>query len=75
MKTIKDLPEHSRSREKLKEKGPAALTDEELVAAILGMGATGVDVRTISRQVASLIREHKEKPWVGAGTTSFWFNS
>lgn len=60
MKTIKDMPRHSRPREKLKEKGPAALTDEELVAAILGMGTAGVDVRTISRQVAGLIREHKD---------------
>jgi len=60
MKTIKDLPEHSRPREKLREKGATALTDEELVTAILGMGTAGVDVRTIGRQVASLIREHKE---------------
>ncbi len=59
MKTIKDLPEHSRPREKLRERGAAALTDEELVAAILGMGTAGVDVRTIARQVAGLIREHK----------------
>ncbi len=29
MKTIKELPQHSRPREKLKEKGPAALTDED----------------------------------------------
>ena len=61
MKTIKDLPKHSRPREKLREKGASALTDEELVAAILGMGTAGVDVRTIARQVASLIREHKGK--------------
>ncbi len=61
MKTIKDMPRHSRPREKLKEKGTAALTDEELVAAILGMGTSGVDVRTISRQVAGLIREHKDE--------------
>jgi DNA repair protein RadC len=60
VKTIKDMPEHSRPREKLREKGTAALTDEELVAAILGMGTAGVDVRTISKQVASLIREHRE---------------
>jgi DNA repair protein RadC len=59
MKTIKDLPEHSRPREKLRERGVSALTDEELVAAILGMGTAGVDVRTIARQVAGLIREHK----------------
>jgi DNA repair protein RadC len=60
MKTIKDMPEHSRPREKLREKGASALTDEELVSAILGMGTVGVDVRTISKQVAGLIREHKE---------------
>ena len=60
MKTIKDMPEHSRPREKLREKGASALSDEELVAAILGMGTVGVDVRTISKQLAGLIREHKE---------------
>lgn len=60
MKTIKDMPEHNRPREKLREKGAPALTDEELVTAILGMGTSGVDVRTIARQVASLIREHKQ---------------
>jgi DNA repair protein RadC len=59
VKTIKDMPEHSRPREKLRERGACALTDEELVAAILGMGTAGVDVRTIARQVAGLIREHK----------------
>lgn len=58
MKTIKDMPKHSRPREKLREKGASALTDEELVAAILGMGTAGVDVRTIAREVAGLIREH-----------------
>jgi DNA repair protein RadC len=61
MKTIKDLPEHSRPREKLREKGASALTDEELVTAILGMGAAGMDVRTIARQVAALIGEHQDK--------------
>jgi DNA repair protein RadC len=34
VKTIKDMPEHSRPREKLREKGASALTDEELVAEI-----------------------------------------
>jgi hypothetical protein len=52
------MPEHARPREKLREKGPQALTDEELVAAILGMGTAGVDVRTMARQVAGLIREY-----------------
>jgi len=52
MNTIKDLPAHARPREKLRERGPAALTDEELVAAILGMGTAGIDVRTMAKQVA-----------------------
>jgi DNA repair protein RadC len=60
MKTIKDMPEHTRPREKLRESGAAALTDEELVAAILGMGTAGIDVRTMARQVAGLIQEHRE---------------
>jgi len=34
VKTIKDMPEHSRPREKLREKGASALTDGELVAEI-----------------------------------------
>lgn len=58
--TIKDLPEHARPREKLRERGAVALTDEELVAAILGMGTAGIDVRTMAKQVAGLIREHRE---------------
>jgi len=62
LKTIKDMPEHARPREKLREKGPQALTDEELVTAILGMGTAGVDVRTMARQVVNLIQEDKEGP-------------
>lgn len=59
-KTIKELPQHTRPREKLRERGAAALTDEELVAVILGMGTAGVDVRTMARHVVVLIREHRE---------------
>jgi DNA repair protein RadC len=60
VKTIKEMPEHSRPREKLRERGAAALTDEELVAAIIGMGTAGIDVRTMARRVVELIREHRE---------------
>jgi DNA repair protein RadC len=42
MKNIKDMPKHARPREKLREKGASALTDEELLAAILGMGTAGL---------------------------------
>jgi DNA repair protein RadC len=60
MKTIKDLPTHSRPREKLQERGASALTDEELVAAIIGMGTAGRDVRAIAKQVAGLIRDRQK---------------
>jgi len=60
MKNIKDLPAHNRPREKLKERGASALTDEELVAAILGRGVEGQSLVTISKIVANLIRKHKE---------------
>lgn len=55
-KTIKELPEHSRPREKLRERGPASLTDDELVAAIIGVGTAGVDVRTMARNVVTVLR-------------------
>ncbi len=61
------MPEHSRPREKLREKGAAGLTDEELVAAILGMGTVGIDVRTISKQVAALVREKNREALTLAG--------
>jgi DNA repair protein RadC len=51
MKTIKDMPEHSRPREKLREKGAAALSDEELVAAILGMGLPGLTCARSARKL------------------------
>ena len=62
MKPIKDLPEFSRPREKLKEKGVEALLDTELVAAIIGSGGSGSegrDVRSLSRKVVNLIKEKK----------------
>jgi DNA repair protein RadC len=48
------------SLEKLREKGAVGLSDEELVATILSMGTVGLDVRTISKKVAGLVREHRE---------------
>ncbi len=59
-KTIKELPQHTRPREKLRERGAAALTDEELVAVILGMGTTGIDVRTMAHNVVALMRDHRD---------------
>jgi DNA repair protein RadC len=60
MKPIKDLPEFSRPREMLEEKGVEALTDYELVTAIIGSGGgDGRDVRSLARKVVNLIKEKK----------------
>jgi DNA repair protein RadC len=62
MKKIDDMPKFSRPREKLKERGPAALTDAELVATILGHGNKDADVMTLAGKVAKLIAESRGKP-------------
>ena len=59
MKTIKELPEHDRPREKMRLKGAAGLTNEELVQVILGSGLQGYEVRTIAQQVTRVIEEKK----------------
>ena len=61
MRSIKELPEFSRPREKLKEKGAQALSDIELIAIILGSGNKEQDVMTLSSKIARLIAENKEK--------------
>lgn len=61
MKKIKDLPEFSRPREKLKERGAQALSDTELIAIILGSGNKGQDVMTLASKIAKLIAENKGK--------------
>lgn len=59
MKKIKELPEFSRPREKLKEKGAEALSDTELIAIILGSGNKDQDVMTLASKVAKLISGNK----------------
>ena len=61
MKKIKDLPEFSRPREQLKEKGAKALSDGELIALILGSGTKGQDVRTMAAEIAKLIANKNGK--------------
>jgi DNA repair protein RadC len=60
--SIKDLPEHSRPREKLRERGATALSDAELIAVILGRGNRSSDVLTIASKVAEKISEKSESP-------------
>jgi DNA repair protein RadC len=56
-KSIHDIPEADRPREKLLRKGAAALSDQELLAVLLGKGTPGMDVMTLAAKLARLIDE------------------
>ncbi|RJX27380.1 MAG: DNA repair protein RadC [Desulfurivibrio sp.] len=61
-KRIADLPKHDRPREKMQSKGAGALTDEELVAILLGFGTKGHDVMTVARRIVRLVDDQHGKP-------------
>jgi DNA repair protein RadC len=56
-KTIQQMPEADRPREKLLRKGPAALSDRELLAVLLGKGTPEMDVLTLAGKLARLVDE------------------
>src|SRR3989454_10504976 len=56
-KTIDQIPEDDRPREKLLRKGAPALSDQELLAVLLGKGTPGMDVMTLAGKLARLIDE------------------
>jgi DNA repair protein RadC len=56
-KHIKDIPEQDRPREKLLRKGSAALSDQELLAVLLGKGAPGMDVMKLAGKLVKVIDE------------------
>lgn len=53
-KTIHEIPEADRPREKLLRKGAAALSDQELLAVLLGKGTTKIDVMALARSVTTV---------------------
>lgn len=57
MTKIKERRKDLRPREKLKAKGPEALSDYELLMAIIGSGTGQADVSKIARDVKKLVRE------------------
>lgn len=57
MKKIKDMPDFLRPREKLQNKGPSALSDQELVAVILGSGNKNADVMTLAKKMVVALQE------------------
>lgn len=56
-KSIHDIPEADRPREKLLRKGAAALSDQELLAVLIGKGTPGMDVMTLAAKLARVIDE------------------
>ena len=52
---IQELPESDRPREKLKRKGPLALSDLELLAILIGSGTRGHDVMSLASRLLQLI--------------------
>src|SRR4051812_3042345 len=56
-RSIRDIPKFDRPREKLLRKGAAALTDQELLAVLLGKGTSGMDVMNLAAKLAKVIDE------------------
>jgi DNA repair protein RadC len=61
MKKLKDLSASERPREKLKAKGPEALSDLELLAILLGSGTKGSDVLTVAGRILKVLDGRNEK--------------
>lgn len=56
MKNIKNLAKQDRPREKLQAKGPEALSDFELLQALIGSGNAQADVSQIARETLKLFK-------------------
>ncbi|MGE0127837.1 MAG: DNA repair protein RadC [Blastocatellales bacterium] len=56
-KSLDQIPKDDRPREKLLRKGAAALTDQELLAILLGKGTAQMDVMTLAGKLARVIDE------------------
>ena len=54
-KRISDIPKSDRPREKLQQKGAAALSDLELLAVLLGSGTKKHDVMTLANNILKVI--------------------
>lgn len=56
-RSLAQTPEADRPREKLVARGPSVLSDEELLAILLGKGTQGSDVLALARQVRKVVDE------------------
>lgn len=55
IRRMRDISPEDRPREKIERKGVACLSDQELIAAIIGKGTAGRDVMDISREVSGML--------------------
>ncbi len=65
MKRMRELPNHDRPREKLAERGPQALTDQELIALLIGRGTRGRDVSQVAGDVVRYLERAGGSPSYG----------
>jgi len=56
-RSISQIPKHDRPREKLLAKGARALSDQELLAVLLGKGTPGMDVMALAGKLARVMDE------------------
>jgi DNA repair protein RadC len=57
MKKMKDVLPQDRPREKIAKKGVSALSDTELIEAIIGRGTKGKDVRVLAKEITGLLKD------------------
>jgi len=63
MKQMREMPARERPREKIAAKGATALTDRELIAAIIGSGVAGRDVLEVAREIEGVIADSCVPPY------------
>jgi len=62
MKKISDIPLRDRPREKLQQKGAQSLSDQELLAILLGSGTQSYDVMTMASRILKLLDKTSANP-------------
>lgn len=62
MKSIKEIRDNDRPREKIARLGVENLSNSELIAAIIGRGISGRDVNTISADIEKILEKQRGNP-------------
>ena len=61
MKTMKDISPRRQATREDRKKRCTALSDTELIEAIIGRGTKNKDVRVLSKEIYGLVQKHREK--------------